>query len=100
MVYRTRSCELLISWMTADGAHHRMIGQVHLLDKLLGLVQHLLRVAQGEEVGDDIVPAVIAMLWIKSAMGDIIDRSRRGEAHPSLRNLATASLSRIGIVVD
>lgn len=34
---------------------HRMVGEIHLFDQLLRLLEHLFRIFQREKVGDDII---------------------------------------------
>jgi hypothetical protein len=71
---------------------HRMVGKVHLLNQLLGLFQHLLRVIPREEIGDDIVSD-------EATAGSVrLLEPREVLAHPSFRNLATASSSSMGIL--
>lgn len=38
---------------------HRMVGEVHLFDQLLRLIEHLFRIFQREKVGDDIISFTI-----------------------------------------
>jgi hypothetical protein len=59
-----------------------MVGKVHLLDQLLGLIQHLLRVFSREATAGS-----VRLLEPKEVL-----------AHPSFRNLATASSSSMGIL--
>jgi len=70
-----------------------MVGEVHLLDKLLCLFQHLLRVFSREEIGNDIVSDETTAGSVGAA-----GTTEQGLAHPSFRNLATASSSSMGIL--
>jgi hypothetical protein len=69
-----------------------MVGKVHLLNQLLGLIQHLLRVFSREKIGDDIVSDETTAGSVGAA------GSSEVLAHPSFRNLATASSSSMGIL--
>ena len=70
-----------------------MVGKVHLLNQLLGLFQHLLRVIPREEIGDDIVSDEATAGSVR-----LLEPREQVLAHPSFRNLATASSSSMGIL--
>lgn len=82
---RGESCECPVNPNSRRDAHHGMVCQVHLLDKLPCLIQHLLRVVLREEIGDNIVSDGTTAESVR------LLEPREVLAHPSLRNLATAS---------
>ena len=75
--------------------NHRVIAQVHLLYQLFGLIEHFFRIFQGEKVWNDMIPDSHINIAELVELGQ--SRLVQGLSHPSLRNLATASLSSIGI---